>query len=61
MKKNIFDFLKRGGKNAPAERKEAATVHTDFIKGISFEEDPFKGENPTETIIYDLDGNEVEK
>lgn len=60
MKKSFFDFLKRDDKNASAERKEAATVNTEFVKGIAFEEDPFEGEIPTETKIYDLDGNEVQ-
>lgn len=62
MKKTLWSLLKRGGKTAPEEqtgRKVQATVNTDFVKGIIFEEDPFKGEIPTETKIYDLEGNEV--
>ena len=67
MKKNLFDFLKRGGKTAPAEqteRKVQATVNTEFAKGISLDEafeDMFPGERPDEVRYYDIHGNEVEK
>ena len=30
-----------------------------FLKGISFEEDPFAEEEPEETRYYDLSGSEV--
>ncbi len=32
---------------------------TDFLKGISFEENPFANETPDEIHAYDLNGNEV--
>ena len=32
---------------------------TDFMKGISFEENPFEDETPDEIRMYDMNGNEV--
>lgn len=32
---------------------------SEFLKGISFEEDPFTNEAPEEIRYYDLAGNEV--
>jgi len=33
--------------------------NTEFLKGISFEEDPYEDETPSEIQCFDLDGNEV--
>ena len=32
---------------------------SDFLRGISFEENPFEDEVPDEIYAYDLHGNEV--
>ena len=32
---------------------------TEFLKGIIFEEDPYKNETPDEIRAFDLNGNEV--
>lgn len=32
---------------------------TDFMKGITFEENPFESETPDSVQAYDLNGNEV--
>ena len=57
---DIFSFLKRD-KNSPSTNigREGNSMNTDFIKGISFEENPFENETPDETIMYDVNGNEV--
>ena len=59
MKTNIFNLFKKGGKTAKEERKVQATVNTEFVKGISVEENPFENETPESVRVYDLDGNEV--
>lgn len=61
MKKNILNLFKKGRKTANEKRKGEATVNTEFVKSISFEEDPFADEVPAYTKMYDLEGNEVEQ
>lgn len=64
MKKSFFRGLKKDEKPATAERKGAATVHTEFAKGITLDEnfeEMFPGEIPDEVKYYDIHGNEVKK
>lgn len=59
MKKNVLNLFRKGGKTKKEERKGEATVSTEFVKGISIEENPFENETPEDVRVYDLDGNEV--
>lgn len=61
MKKNILNLFKKNIETQKAEKKEGATVNTDFVKSISFEENPFENEIPADTKVYDIDGNEVKQ
>lgn len=35
-------------------------MKSEFVNSISFEENPFEGEVPEMTQMFDLDGNEVD-
>ena len=64
MKNGLFGFLKKNNRavglsESTAQRKETATVNTDFVNSLTFEENPFENEIPADTKMYDLDGNEV--
>lgn len=59
MKNILFNFFKKNKAEAPAEKKESATVHTEFTDSVIFEENPFINEEPDNVSVYTLDGKEV--
>ena len=72
MKKHFFDlFQKQKGEveqptcknnlHVQTSGRSADPFSTDFLRGISFEENPLEDEIPDEVRYYDFHGNEVER
>lgn len=64
--RGLFKFLKvkrndTANCNIKNEREEDSYMKSEFLDGISFEENPLASETPDRVIVYDVNGNEVKE